>query len=51
MLIVGIISDLEEKNQVEQIAKIFLFEQRIRYLAKKYSRLNTLISEQNNKLK
>jgi hypothetical protein len=34
---------MEEKNEVEQIAKIFLFEQRIRHLAKTYSKTKSII--------
>jgi hypothetical protein len=34
---------------VEQIAKIFLFEQRIRYIAKTYSKNNPLIDRDNKK--
>jgi len=34
-IIVGIITDLEEKEEVERIAKLFLFGQRIRELSKK----------------
>lgn len=44
MLVVGIISTMEEQKEVEQIAKVFLFSQRIRYLAKTYSRINAFMN-------
>ena len=34
IIIVGIISDLNEKNEVENIAKVFMFGQRIRKLSR-----------------
>ena len=36
MIIVGIITDLEEKEEVERIAKLFIFGQRIRKLSHKW---------------
>ncbi len=33
-IIVGIVSDLEEKEEIERIAKLFVFGQRIRKLSR-----------------
>ena len=47
MLVVGQVYDMEEKDQIQFVAEVFIISERFRYLARKQRRKERMIKKKN----